>query len=133
MAQAGDNYTVPLKEAHLNWGEHRNPTNREPVPGEGYIPIPRDRAEAFGIYNSNYAQTGPGYNEFRASSSDGCLQNVCLLAQGCSGAGDIYAKQFSVRGDLKAVGRWYANVQASAGNSVRVEFTSSTHIQLTIV
>ena len=40
MAHEGDYYTVVLKEAHLNWGEHRHTGTREIVEGEGYVPIP---------------------------------------------------------------------------------------------
>lgn len=133
MAQAGDTYTVQLKHAHLNWGEHRNPTNRDIILGEGYIPIPKNYAENFGIFNSNYTQNGFGYNLFHASSSDGFLNNVTLLAQGCSTAGDVYAKQFSVHGNLRTIGDWYKNCNASPSNLVKVSWTSPTSILLEII
>ena len=132
-AQTGDTYTVQLKQSHLNWGEHRNPTNRDIIPGEGYIPIQKKIAVSFGIFNSNHAQSGLGYNLFHASSSDGFLNNVTLLAQGCSTAGDIYAKQFSVHGNLQTIGDWYRNCNASPSNLVRVSWTSPTSIFLEII
>lgn len=33
MPKAGDNYEVDVKPSHIDWGEYRNPTNREPIPG----------------------------------------------------------------------------------------------------
>ena len=36
MAIAGNNYTVTLKNAHLNWGEYRDSQTRMPISGEGY-------------------------------------------------------------------------------------------------
>lgn len=133
MAQAGDTYTVSVKQPHLNWGEYRNPTNRDIISGEGYIPIPRNYAVNYEIFNSNHEQTGFGYNLFHASSADGFLNDVILLAQGCSTAGDLYAKQFSVQGNLQAIGNWYRNCNASLENSVRVSWTSPTSILLEIV
>lgn len=133
MANAGDMYTIVLKEAHLDWGEYRNPTNREPISGEGYIPIPRQYAEAYDIYNSNHNVNGYGYNMFYASSADGYLQNVTLLAQGSSEKGDIYAKQFSVQGHLKTIGSWYTHMGARPGNKVIVKWTSSDTIFLTLI
>ena len=133
MAQAGDTYTVILKEAHLDWGEYRNPTNREPVSGEGYIPIPKKYAVKYNIFNSNSLKTGLGYNLFYASSVDGYLQNVELLAQGCSEAGDIYAKQFSVKNDLKAIGQWYRSCGATTSNSIKVTWISPNKILLEIL
>lgn len=133
MANRGDAFTVTLKEAHLDWGEHRNPTNREPISGEGYIPIPRKYAVSYSIYNSNHNPIGWGYNLFRANSADGFLRNVTLLAQGSSCAGDIYAKQFSVQGDLQMIGAWYRSQNAQPNNVVRVAWQSPDTIMLEII
>ena len=133
MAKNGDSFIVSLSNAHLDWGEFRNPTNRDFIEGEGYIQIPRLYAKKFNIYNSNYSKTGLGYNEFYASSEDGLLKNVTLLAQGCKEAGDIYAKQFSVKGNLKVIGSWYQNMNATNNNSVKVTFTSPTNIILELI
>lgn len=133
MAQKGDTYTVQLKLPHLNWGDYRNETNREIVHDEGYIPIPKEHAKEFGIFNSNNINSGLGYNLFYASSLDGFLDNVLLLAQGSQRSGDIYAKQFSVQGDLKMIGKWYQNQNATLDDSVRVSWISPTEIILEIV
>lgn len=133
MARAGDSFTVILRESHLDWGEYRNPTNREPVSGEGYIPIPKEKAKCFGIYNSNNSATGLGYNLFTAHSADGFLDDVMLLAQGSSTAGDIYAKQFSDKDNLKKIGQWYSHMGAGVGDKVVVTFISSTEIMLEII
>ena len=47
MAHAGNSYTITLSLSHLKWGEYRNPTNRNIVYGEGYIPIPKSAAQQF--------------------------------------------------------------------------------------
>lgn len=133
MAQTGDTYTVPLEPAHLNWGEYRNSTNRDIIPGEGYIRIPKDFAVNHEIFNSNHDPAGFGYNLFHASSTDGFLENVTLLAQGCSTAGNVYAKQFSVQGDLQMIGAWYANQQATTNNSVKVTWTNENTVTLEII
>lgn len=133
MAIAGNSYIKPLSPSHLRWGTYRNTTTRNRISGEGYIPLPKKYARAFNIYNSNNTTTGLGYNLFRASSTDGFLNNVLLLAQGCSTAGDVYAKQFSVQGDLTMIGAWYRNQNATTNNSVRVTWTSPTDIILAII
>jgi len=133
MANTGDTYTVSLKPSHLHWGEHRNPTNRDIIPGEGYIPIPKNCAMNYGIFNSNHRHTGVGHNLFYANSIDGFLNNVVLLAQGCSNAGDIYAKQFSVKGNLQMIGNWYRNCGATLNNSVRVTWINPTSVLLEII
>lgn len=133
MAQRGNEYTVSLKLPHLNWGDYRNETNRDVIHDEGYIPIPRKYAKEFDIFNSNNLDTGLGYNLFYASSLDGFLNNVTLLAQGSQKKEDIYAKQFSVQGNLKMIGRWYQSQNATLEDSVRVRWTSPTEIILEIV
>lgn len=133
MAHTGDSYSVPLKPSHLAWGDYRNPTNRDMIPGEAYIPIHKKDAIKLNIYNSNHTQTGLGYNLFYASSADGFLNNVLLLAQGSTIGGDIYAKQFSVQGDLKKIGSWYKFCNANTNNSVLVTWTSPTTILLEII
>lgn len=133
MAKAGDSYTIRLKETYLAWGEYRKTDSRGVVQGEGYIPIPKEYAQQYNVYNSNHIPSGLGLNIFIASSVDGFLQNVRLLAQGCSTAGDEYAKQFSVQGDLQRIGQWYKNQKATVNNSVKVTWLSATEIQLEIL
>ncbi|HAR85581.1 MAG TPA: hypothetical protein DCR69_07595 [Clostridium sp.] len=133
MAIAGNYYTIQLGPSHLGWGNHRYTNTRDIIYGEGYIPLPKRYARSFNIYNSNNPITGLSYNLFRASSVDGFLNNVPLLAQGCSTAGDVYAKQFSVQGDLTMIGAWYASQNVTTNNSVRVTWTSPTDILLEII
>lgn len=64
------------------------------------------------------------------SSADGTFQAL-LRAQGCIKAGDIYAKQFSVNKDLKALSSWYIKIGACDGTQVLVEWTSPYDILLT--
>ena len=134
MAIAGNNYTVTLKNAHLNWGEYRDSHTRPPISGEGYIPIPRDIAKMFHILNTN--GTGKidvwGQNIFHYKTSDG-RQNGVLRAQGCSGYGDIYAKQFSADNDLKKIGTWFKDIGADVGTVINVEWVSPYDIILTKV
>ncbi len=125
MARAGDTYTVELGEAHLDWGIHRNTSSRPPRQNERYLPIPSARAREFEVFNSN-ANGGTdilGKNIFNCTSKDGYL-NVVLKAQGNQEAGDIYAKQFSVRGNLMGLSEWYRHIGARPGDSIRVTWTS---------
>ena len=133
MATTGDTYTVQLKPSHLDWGDYRHTTTRSHIYGEGYIPLPRKYAEKYSIYNSNHHPSGLGYNLFYASSKDGFLKNVLLLAQGSSNAGDKYAKQFSVQGDLQQIGAWYSHQKATPKNHVKVTWTSPTDIFLELI
>ncbi|MGC6174027.1 hypothetical protein [Lacrimispora sp. 38-1] len=133
MPKAGDTYEVDLEPSHLGWGNHRYTETRDIIYGEGYVPIPLGFARTHSVYNSNHSPEGMGTNLYFASSRDGYLQNVLLLAQGCKEAGDELAKQFSVQGDLKEIGRWYASQRATTANSVRVTWTSPTELQLEII
>ncbi len=133
MAKAGDNYTIALKEAHLNWGGHRNTSSRDYIAGEAYLPIPKKIAKAYGIVNSN--ATGGrdvyGQNIFSFHTSDNFLEGN-LKAQGSNSAGDIYAKQFSVKGDLKPLGTWYEHIGATIGTQISVEWISPEEIVLSV-
>ena len=129
MAHAGNSYTITLKRAHLEWGTHRYTNSRGIVYGEGYIPIPSHRARAFSLYNQN----GTGYSDilgenlFNCTSADGLFSGE-LRAQGCHQAGDIYAKQFSVNGDLRALGDWFYKIGACVGDRIKVTWISDTDI-----
>ncbi len=120
MPKKGDSFIVILKSAHLGWGTYRHTDTRDPIYGEGYIQIPRKYAESFHIYNVNQ----PGANtRYFCTAVNGYFSGV-LLAQGCSKAGDVYAKQFAEEGNLKGIGSWYKSVGAVEGGKVRVTFTS---------
>lgn len=129
MAKAGDSYKVKLREAHLGWGVYRNTSSRIPREGEAYIQIPARFARSFNLLNTN--GTGGrdvwGENLFRCTSADGLFSGI-LRAQGSSFADSIYAKQFSVDKDLRAVGEWYERIGAQAGDTIRVSWTSDEDI-----
>lgn len=131
MTKRGDSYTVTLKKAHLNWGTHRHTSSRDSIDGEAYIPIPRDIAIKFNILNSN--GTGGkdvlGENVFEFEVEGGSIHGN-LKSQGCHAAGDIYAKQFSRRGDLKAIGDWFDYIKASEGTVIKIEWISPTKVML---
>lgn len=131
MAHTGDSYIASLSKSHLKWGVHRYTYTREPIIGEGYIPIPKKYAREFNILNSNGTPSGDTYglNLFRFSTEDGLFSGT-LKAQGCSNAGDIYAKQFAGNGDLKMLGKWYDAINASVGTRIKVTWISATDIIL---
>lgn len=134
MANIGDSYTITLKEAHLNWGEYRNTSTRDYIAGEAYLPIPMQIAVNFGIVNSN--ATGGrdiyGQNLFKFHTADGFLSGD-LKSQGCREAGDNYAKQFSVQGNLKPLGTWYDYIGATPGTQIHVEWIAPDEIELSVI
>lgn len=67
-----------------------------------------------------------GENLFYCHSADGHFQGT-LRAQGNQDQ-TTYAKQFSADGNLRAIGRWYANIGAVPGDIIRVSWTSPTDI-----
>lgn len=129
MPTAGNSYTITLEQAHLGWGTHRHTRTRDPISGEGYIPIPKQFAQEYEIYNSNLPGAHTLYN---CISADGLFEGI-LLAQGCSEAGNIYAKQFAGYSDLKALGRWFSAVGAAPGNQVEVRWTSPVDIIIRLI
>ena len=90
------------------------------------ICLPRQYAERFGIFNSNHRTANPRYS---CVAVNGDYSGI-LLAQGCSSAGDIYAKQFAEEGNLKGIGDWYRSVGAQVGGEVRVTFTSPNSLEI---
>ncbi|MGQ7380751.1 hypothetical protein ACTGVN_09035 [Streptococcus suis] len=132
MPTAGDSYTVTLKEAHLGWGTYRYTDSRHPIIGEVYFPIPSQYARQFGIYNSNYNNIDTlGVNIFNATSSDGIYRGQ-VKSQGCSTAGNIFAKNISENGNLRGFSNWLNQIGAHPGCYLTVEWTSSTDVIFTI-
>ena len=126
MPKAGDSFIVCLKPSHIKWGTYRHTDTRDLIYGEGYIKIPRKDAEKFGIFNDNHPTANPRYH---CTAVDGSYSGI-LLAQGCSCAGDVYAKQFAEEGNLKGIGNWYRSVGAKVGGKVKVTFTSSDSLEI---
>lgn len=130
MAKLGS-YTITLNKAHLEWGTHRYTGSRGDVYGEGYIPIPLEDAQALELFNSN-ATGGDdvlGKNLYHCTSKDKKYDGD-LKAQGCKSEGDIYAKQFSGNNDLKAIGSWYAKIDAKVGDKIKVTITEKDTIEI---
>ena len=131
MAKAGNTFTITLQKAHLEWGTHRYTGTRPLIYGEGYLPIPKNIAIAFSIYNSNKTSGSDvlGSNLFNCTSVDGSFK-CQLKAQGDSEKGDVYAKQFSANNDLQALGSWYNSIGAQIGDKVKVTWTSATDLTI---
>jgi hypothetical protein len=130
MAVAGNSYDIPLIQAYLDSGVQRHTNSRGIVYGEGYIHIPAHFARSFDLYNSSVNPNRAdvlGVNIFNCTSADGSFRGM-LKAGGSSKKGDAHAKQFTGSGDLKALGAWYAHVNAQAGDHVEVTWTSPTDI-----
>lgn len=137
MAQAGDVFEVELRACHLDWGDDtRHTRTRASRSGEAYIPIPSYESHEIGIYNSNYSNVGLGYNQFNVVSVDNFFNNETndiMLAQGCSEAGSVYAKQFSIRNNLRRLGEWYRYNNARPGDVVRVSWVDENNIILELI
>lgn len=123
MPNVGDSFVVKILQVHRGWGTPpgRVSPSRAPRTGEGYIKIPKCYAREFNIFNSN--KTGAN-TSYRVSCVNGTQIKGKLLAQGCTKAGDVYAKQFSAKGNLRKIGDWYKSVNAQVGGKVKVTFTS---------
>ena len=133
MAQTNDGYIIRLEKAHLEWGIHRYTDSRGRIYGEGYIPIPAKKAYSYNLLNSN--GTGGkdvwGTNLFQCTSVDGYFSGV-LRAQG-NQADTRYAKQFAGDKDLKALGRWFAQVHADEGDEVCVIWEDEINIVIELI
>lgn len=128
MPNTGDSFITTLRKAHLQWGLYRHTNSRGIIYGEGYLQIPIREARRLNITNSNQTDANTIYI---CNSSDHFLQNVPLLASGSMRSGDIYAKQFQGRGNLRLLGDWFNHVNAKVGDRIKIEWKSSTEIYLT--
>ncbi|MCD8361350.1 MAG: hypothetical protein LUC98_00095 [Lachnospiraceae bacterium] len=63
-----------------------------------------------------------GKNIFYCKSADGLFEGK-LRAQG-NQSNTLYAKQFSVDKNLKAVGTWYYRINAEVGDIIKVSWQS---------
>ena len=128
MPKKNDKYITTLKKAHLEWGTHRYAPTRDKIYGEGYLQIPRAIAKEFCIYNSNIDDS---QTEYLCNSKDGFLENITLKASGSMTQGDKYAKQFQGSGDLKALGAWFADIDAKEGDKIEIHWVSPTEVLIT--
>jgi hypothetical protein len=131
MANAGDTFTVELNQAQLEWGTFRFTGSRGLRYGEGYLKIPKPVALNLQLFNGNHTSGYDilGENIFHATSADGLFTGT-LRSEGCSNAGDPYAKQFAGDKDLMALGYWYSQINAQIGDLIRVTFTSPADVVL---
>lgn len=127
MPKAGDAYVVEIGEAHINWGEFRNPTNRAIVYGESYVKIPSNAARKFEIYR------GTTYTAHFTNGMESFL--IKAAGNGPLDNGIQYAKQFEGIGPgaCKAFTPWYQSCNAKVGDRVQVEFLSPKDVQFTII
>ncbi|MGL5099675.1 MAG: hypothetical protein ACRC6B_06530, partial [Fusobacteriaceae bacterium] len=94
------------------------------------LPIPAKTAITFGLFNSNFHNTGLGFNEFIFSTYDGFITEGILKSSGCSKKGDIYAKNLHGSGNLKLLGNWFYSIGAIPGDRIQIDFLSPKSILL---
>jgi hypothetical protein len=128
MANTGDTFITTLKQTHLEWGSHRYTNSRGIVYGEGYLQIPAREARRINITNSNLIN---GNTVYTCDSNDGFLNNVLIKATGCCKAGDIFAKQFHGKGNLRLLGDWFNHISAVVGDQIEIKWLSPTKILIT--
>lgn len=122
MPTTRNGYTVEVKPSHLDWGEYRNPTNRDFVEGESYVKIPSDAARRFDIIRGN---------EYIAHFSNSADSFRIKAAGNGPEEGNVqYAKQFEGIGPgaCKAFTPWYQSEGIQVGDEIRVEFLSDNEI-----
>lgn len=134
MPQTGNSFCVSLTPSQLGWDEERYTDSRPTRKGEAYLAIRKEYAQAFQLFNSNQTNGYDilGQNIFNCISDDGYL-NCQLKSEGCSSAGDIYAKQFAGNNNLRALGDWYSYIGAREGDEIEVYFLSPTDIRLRLI
>ena len=120
-------YSTRVKPSHIDWGEFRNPTNREPIPGESYVKIPSDIAKKYGIERGDV---------FIATFKNGFpSMKIKAAGNGPYENGIQYAKQFEGigAGACKAFTPWYQSCDAEVGDYVEVEFKLPNEVVFSIV
>ncbi len=129
MWKGGDNmpvtrngYTVEVRPSHIDWGEYRNPTNRDFIQGESYVKIPSAAARQFGIIRGNE------YIAHFANSTDSF--RIKAAGNGPEENGIQYAKQFEGIGPgaCKVFTPWYRTEGIVVGDEISVEFVSNTDV-----
>lgn len=129
MPKAGDKFRT---NTYQKWGEYspkRFSPSRSYEPDESYIVIPKFFAEIFSIYMSNKRDANTCYEAY-----DDKGEFICVLkAQGCSTKGDIFAKQFAGKGNLKALNPWILKNGVTDADTIEVEFLSSAALKLSKV
>lgn len=115
---------------YTDWGTRRpkrNTESRPEISDEAYISIPQADARRLSIYMSN--QIG-AITEYEWVSADGVYRGI-LKAQGNVGAGNVYAKQFAVSGDLKGLKRFIEENDLFDDIEIRVDIVEPYSLILT--
>ena len=81
MPRSGDSYSVVLKQTHLNWGTYRHTATRPEIPGEAYVPIPKQYALSYDIqlgdlYQAVFADGFPNSDGFASKQQSKNHQNA---------------------------------------------------------
>ena len=108
-------YEITLKKTHINWGVYRHTDTRDKIPEEGYIPIPLNIAKEYNIFNSG------NITNYQIYSEDEFLKGDIVIPSGSNEKGSIYAKQFQGKGNLKLIGKWYQQLNASPGDKLHIK------------
>jgi len=127
MPTTGQHFITILKQAHLEWGSHRQTNTRGIRYGEGYLQIPASDAYNCEITNDKEPARSQIYN---FSTSDGFITNGRLKASG-NQAQEKYAKQFHGDGNLQLLGDWFYHIDAQIGDEIEIKFISPADILLT--
>lgn len=115
---------------YTDWGTHRpkrRTESRPEIDDEAYISIPLADARRLRIYMSNQAGA---VTDFEWSSADGAYGGI-LKAQGNVRAGDVYAKQFAVSGNLKGLRSFIENNGLSDDSEIQVDIVEPHTLVLT--
>ena len=127
MPTAGDKYVTEVKPSHMDWGQYRNPTNRDPIEGESYVKIPSKYAKMYDIKRGDI---------FIAYFANGCPSiQIKASGNGPFENGIQYAKQFEGigAGACKAFTPWYNTSKVKVGDQILVEFISATEIIFKVI
>lgn len=127
MPNTGDRF---ITNTYQYWGTYdpkRLSTSRVTELDEAYIVIPKYVAEQFSIYMSNKIGANTSYEAYDDQGNFICT----LKAQGCSTKGDVFAKQFAGKGNLKALSSWILINKITDADTIEVEFLSPYSLKLT--
>jgi len=115
---------------YMGWGTRspkRRTESRPEIDDEAYISIPRADAQRLSIYMSNH----PGVEtDYEWTSSDGAHRGI-LKAQGNVCAGDVYAKQFAVSGNLKGLKNFIEDNGLSDDSIIQIDIVEPNKLVIT--
>ena len=115
---------------YTDWGTRspkRRTESRPEIDDEAYISIPQADSRRLNIYMSNQAGVETDYEW---TSSDGAYSGI-MKAQGNVRAGDVYAKQFAVSGNLKGLKSFIEDNGLSDDSEIQVDIVEQHKLVLT--